>query len=111
MSTAGDTLSSVAAIFKQHYDAENLVFETYTDNPAWAMLLKDQDLVPNAGGSVFVHPIVVGSSMGRSATFSVAQNNPSSHPLGFGKPGCDCTMPVHNNQPMNCSGASKTNVW
>lgn len=75
MTTAGDTLSTVSAIFKQHYDAEALVFETYTDNPAWAMMLKDQDLVPNAGGSVYVHPIVIGSSMGRSANFGVAQNN------------------------------------
>lgn len=75
MSTAGDTLSTVAAIFKQHYDSEQLVIETYTENPAWAMLLKEQDLVPNAGGSVFVHPIVIGSSQGRSANFGVAQAN------------------------------------
>lgn len=75
MTTAGDTLTTVAAIFKQHYDAEALVIETYQDNPAWAMMIKDQDLVPNVGGSVFVHPIVIGSSMGRSASFSVAQTN------------------------------------
>ena len=75
MSTAGDTLSTVAAIFKQHYDSEQLVIETYQDNPAWAMMIKDQDLVPNVGGSVFVHPIVIGSSQGRSAQFSVAQTN------------------------------------
>jgi hypothetical protein len=73
MSQSGDTLTTVAAIFKQHYDAEQLVVETYTDNPAWAMLIKEQDLVPNVGGSVFVHPIVIGSSQGRSASFATAQ--------------------------------------
>ena len=66
-------MASIDALLKTYYDDGVLVNETYTDNPLWARMSK-QEAVANVTGRNFLHPVVYATSQGRSRTFSQAQS-------------------------------------
>ncbi len=68
------TQSSVAGILKELYDDQKIQWLTYKDNPALAMLKKEEKFP----GKYFPVPVVYGLSQGASATFASAYANQSS---------------------------------
>ena len=74
MSYAGFTQSNVAGILKELYDDQKVQWLTYKDNPALAMLKKEE----NFAGKYFPVPVVYGLTQGSSATFATAYANQSS---------------------------------
>jgi hypothetical protein len=75
MSYAGFTQSNVPGILKELYDDQKVQWLTYKDNPALAMIHKEEKFP----GKYFPNPVVYSlSSGGASATFASAYNNQSS---------------------------------
>jgi hypothetical protein len=68
----GNTSLTIDALLKEYYDDGALVNETYIDNPLWARMSKTE-AIGNVTGRHFVHPVVIGSSQGRSRNFAQAQ--------------------------------------
>lgn len=71
---AAMTQASVAGILKELYDDQKVQWLTYKDNPALAMIKKEEKFP----GKYYPVPVVYGLSQGTSATFSSAYNNQSS---------------------------------
>jgi len=65
------TQSAVAGILKELYDDQKVQWLTYKDNPALAMVKKEEKFP----GKYFPVPVVYGLTQGASATFSNAYNN------------------------------------
>lgn len=75
MSYAGFTQSNVPGILKELYDDQKIQWLTYKDNPALAMIHKEEKFP----GKYFPNPVVYSlSSGGASATFANAYANQSS---------------------------------
>lgn len=75
MAYAGFTQSNVPGILKELYDDQKVQWLTYKDNPALAMMHKEEKFP----GKYFPNPVVYSlSSGGASATFASAYNNQSS---------------------------------
>jgi hypothetical protein len=75
MSYAGFTQSNVPGILKELYDDQKVQWLTYKDNPALAMIHKEEKFP----GKYFPNPVVYSlSSGGASATFANAYANQSS---------------------------------
>lgn len=68
------TQSSVAGILKELYDDQKVQWLTYKDNPALAMIKKEEKFP----GKYYPVPVVYGLTQGASATFSSAFNNQTS---------------------------------
>ena len=68
------TQSAVSGILKELYDDQKIQWLTYKDNPALAMVKKEEKFP----GKYFPQPVVYGLSQGASATFSSAYNNQTS---------------------------------
>jgi hypothetical protein len=68
------TQSSVAGILKELYDDQKVQWLTYKDNPALAMIKKEEKFP----GKYFPNPVVYGLTQGASATFANAYSNQSS---------------------------------
>lgn len=68
------TQSSVAGILKELYDDQKVQWLTYKDNPALAMIKKEEKFP----GKFYPVPVVYGLSQGASATFANAFGNQSS---------------------------------
>jgi hypothetical protein len=68
------TQSAVAGILKELYDDQKVQWLTYKDNPALAMIKKEEKFP----GKYFPNPVVYGLTQGASATFANAYNNQSS---------------------------------
>ncbi len=68
------TQSAVAGILKELYDDQKVQWLTYKDNPALAMMKKEEKFP----GKYFPVPVVYGLTQGASATFANAYNNQSS---------------------------------
>lgn len=71
---ANITQASVAGILKELYDEQKVQWLTYKDNPALAMIKKEEKFP----GKYYPVPVVYGLSQGSSATFSNAFNNQTS---------------------------------
>jgi hypothetical protein len=71
---ANITQSSVSGILKELYDDQKVQWLTYKDNPALAMVKKEEKFP----GKYFPQPVVYGLSQGASATFANAYNNQTS---------------------------------
>ena len=71
---ANITQSSVSGILKELYDDQKIQWLTYKDNPALAMVKKEEKFP----GKYFPVPVVYGLSQGASATFANAYGNQSS---------------------------------
>ena len=71
---ANITQSSVPGILKELYDDQKVQWLTYKDNPALAMMKKEEKFP----GKYFPVPVVYSLSQGASATFSSAYNNQTS---------------------------------
>lgn len=72
--TSPITQSAVAGILKELYDDQKVQWLTYKDNPAFAMVHKEEKFP----GKYYPVPVVYGLTQGASATFSSAYNNQSS---------------------------------
>jgi hypothetical protein len=72
--SSGFTVSNVAGILKELYDDQKVQFLTYKDNPALAMIKKEEKFP----GKYYPVPVVYGLTQGSSATFSNAYANQSS---------------------------------
>lgn len=68
------TQSSVAGILKELYDDQKVQWLTYKDNPALAMIKKEEKFP----GKYYPVPVVYGLSQGASSTFASAYNNQTS---------------------------------
>lgn len=68
------TSSAVSGILKELYDEQKVQWLTYKDNPALAMVKKEEKFP----GKYFPQPVVYGLSQGSSATFGTAYNNQTS---------------------------------
>lgn len=68
------TQSAVSGILKELYDDQKVQWLTYKDNPAMAMMKKEEKFP----GKYYPVPVVYGLTQGASATFSNAYNNQSS---------------------------------
>lgn len=68
------TSSAVSGILKELYDDQKVQWLTYKDNPALAMIKKEEKFP----GKYFPNPVVYGLSQGASATFGSAYNNQTS---------------------------------
>lgn len=68
------TQSAVSGILKELYDDQKVQWLTYKDNPALAMIKKEEKFP----GKYFPVPVVYGLTQGASATFANAYNNQSS---------------------------------
>lgn len=68
------TQSSVSGILKELYDDQKVQWLTYKENPALAMVKKEEKFP----GKYFPVPVVYGLSQGASATFASAYNNQTS---------------------------------
>ncbi len=68
------TQASVAGILKELYDDQKVQWLTYKDNPALAMIHKEEKFP----GKYYPVPVVYGLSQGASATFASAYANQSS---------------------------------
>lgn len=68
------TQASVAGILKELYDDQKVQWLTYKDNPALAMVSKEEKFP----GKYFPVPVVYGLSQGASATFANAYGNQNS---------------------------------
>lgn len=68
------TQSAVAGILKELYDDQKVQWLTYKDNPALAMIKKEEKFP----GKYYPVPVVYGLTQGASATFASAYNNQSS---------------------------------
>jgi hypothetical protein len=68
------TQSAVSGILKELYDDQKVQWLTYKDNPALAMVKKEEKFP----GKYFPVPVVYGLSQGASATFANAYNNQNS---------------------------------
>lgn len=68
------TQSAVSGILKELYDDQKVQWLTYKDNPALAMIKKEEKFP----GKYYPVPVVYGLTMGASSTFSNAFNNQSS---------------------------------
>lgn len=68
------TQSAVSGILKELYDNQKVQWLTYKDNPAMAMMKKEEKFP----GKLYPVPVVYGLTQGASATFSSAYNNQSS---------------------------------
>lgn len=68
------TQSAVAGILKELYDDQKVQWLTYKDNPALAMMKKEEKFP----GKYYPVPVVYGLTQGASATFASAYNNQSS---------------------------------
>lgn len=68
------TQSAVAGILKELYDEQKVSWLTYKDNPALAMMKKEEKFP----GKYYPVPCVYGLTQGASATFSNAYNNQTS---------------------------------
>lgn len=68
------TQSAVAGILKELYDDQKVQWLTYKDNPALAMIKKEEKFP----GKYFPNPVVYGLTQGASATFANAYSNQSS---------------------------------
>lgn len=73
MSTAM-TQAAVSGILKELYDEQKVQWLTYKDNPALAMIHKEEKFP----GKYYPVPVVYGLSQGASATFASAYGNQSS---------------------------------
>lgn len=71
---AAMTQSSVSGILKELYDDQKVQWLTYKDNPALAMIKKEEKFP----GKYFPVPVIYGLSQGASATFANAYGNQSS---------------------------------
>jgi len=72
--SSGFTVSNVAGILKELYDDQKVQFLTYKDNPALAMIKKEEKFP----GKYYPVPVVYGLTQGSSATFANAYANQSS---------------------------------
>lgn len=72
--TSPITSSAVAGILKELYDDQKVQWLTYKDNPALAMIHKEEKFP----GKYYPCPVVYGLTQGASATFASAYNNQSS---------------------------------
>lgn len=68
------TQSTVPGILKELYDGQKTQWLTYKDNPALAMMKKEEKFP----GKYYPNPVVYGLSQGSSATFANAFNNQTS---------------------------------
>lgn len=68
------TSAAVSGILKELYDDQKVQWLTYKDNPALAMVKKEEKFP----GKYYPVPVVYGLSQGASSTFSSAYNNQSS---------------------------------
>lgn len=68
------TQSAVSGILKELYDDQKVQWLTYKDNPALAMVKKEEKFP----GKFYPVPVVYGLTQGASATFASAYNNQSS---------------------------------
>jgi hypothetical protein len=68
------TQTAVAGILKELYDDQKVQWLTYKDNPALAMIKKEEKFP----GKYYPNPVVYGLTQGASATFASAYNNQSS---------------------------------
>jgi hypothetical protein len=68
------TQSAVSGILKELYDDQKVQWLTYKDNPALAMVKKEEKFP----GKYFPNPVVYSLSQGASATFASAYNNQTS---------------------------------
>jgi hypothetical protein len=68
------TQAAVAGILKELYDQQKVQWLTYKDNPALAMMKKEEKFP----GKYYPVPVVFGLTQGSSATFASAYNNQSS---------------------------------
>lgn len=66
--------ASVPGILKELYDEQKVQWLTYKDNPALAMIKKEEKFP----GKYYPVPVVYGLSQGASATFASAYNNQTS---------------------------------
>ncbi len=66
--------STVPGILKELYDEQKVQWLTYKDNPALAMMKKEEKFP----GKYYPVPVVYGLTQGASATFATAYNNQSS---------------------------------
>lgn len=71
---ANITQSSVSGILKELYDQQKVQWLTYKDNPALAMIKKEEKFP----GKYYPNPVVYSLSQGASATFATAYNNQNS---------------------------------
>lgn len=68
-------ISAATAILKELYDGQPVKNEVYKNNPTYTMIPKKKDFY----GKNHPVPIQIGTSQGRSATFSNAQGNQSAN--------------------------------
>lgn len=64
-------LTSANPALKEYYDAQKVQDLSYSNNPYFAMVPKDED----TGGKYYPQPTIFGVSQGRSSTFANAQGN------------------------------------